>query len=260
MSETVADPRDVAAPSLQGILKALLRADFTAQLRNGRALVVNFVVPVVLLYGLFANKRGSLLGDPTVRVAVVLMVGMLTLAIAIYSVNIARDRERGVFQRLRATPAPSWTIMASRLAVQEVAILLLGVVVLIAARVLEGISLSPGAYGLTLVVLLLSSATFLGIGQALVGLVKSADAVNAVAPLTSLPLLALGLLGHSTAFGDTFETVARWSPGGVAASLLSAAMQPSSWSSDTWWALLASLAYSIVFVGIGIRWFKWSTT
>ena len=150
--------------------------------------------------------------------------------------------------------------MVSRLAVQEVAILLLGVVVLVAARILEGISLSPGAYGPTLVVLLLSSATFLGIGQALVGLVKSADSVVAVAPLTSLPLLALGLLGHSTVLGDTFETVARWSPGGVVASLLSAAMQPSSWSSDTSWALVASLAYSVLFAGIGLRWFRWSTT
>ncbi len=256
----VAGPRLVTAPSLQGILKALLRADFTAQLRNGRALIVNFVVPVVLLYALFTNKRGSQLGNANSRIAIVLMVGMITLAIAIYSVTIARDRERGVFQRLRTTPAPSWTIMASRLAVQEVAILLLGVVVLIAARILEGISLSPGAYGLTLVVLLLSSATFLGIGQALVGLVKSADAVIAVAPLTAVPLLALGLLGHSTALGDTVETIARWSPGGVVASLLSGAMEPSSWTSDTWWALLASVAYSVLFAGIGIRWFRWSTT
>jgi ABC-2 type transport system permease protein len=229
-------------------------------LRNGRALIVNFVVPVILLYGLFANKRGSQLGAPTLRIAIVLMVGMLTLAVAIYSVNIARDRDRGVFQRLRATPAPGWTIMASRLAVQEAAILLLAVVVLIAARVLEGISLSPAAYGLTFVAVLICSACFLGIGQALVGLVKSADAVNAVAPLTLAPVLALGLLGHSTVLGDTLETVARWSPGGVVASLLSGAMQPGSWSSDTWWALLVSLVYSIVFVGIGVRWFRWSTT
>lgn len=132
-------------------------------------------------------------------------------------------------------------------------------VVLVAARLLENITLSPAAYALTLVIVLLSSATFLSIGQALVGLVKSADTVNAVAPLTYLPVLALGLLGHSSALGDTFETVARWSPGGVVALLLSGAMQPSSWSADTWWALLASIGYSVVFAGIGIRWFQWST-
>ncbi|HEY1421586.1 MAG TPA: ABC transporter permease [Candidatus Dormibacteraeota bacterium] len=250
----------MAAPSLQGTLKALLRADFTVQLRNVRALILNFVMPVVLLFGLFYNKRASQLGTVDFRVAVVLMTGMLTLSILIYSITIARDRERGVFQRLRATPAPSWTIMVSRLAVQQVAILVLAVVVLLAARVLENITLSPEAYALTFVVVLLSSATFLGIGQALVGLVKSADTVNAVAPLTYLPVLALGLFGHVTTFGDTFETIARWSPGGAVASLLSGALQPSSWTSDTWWSLGASIAYAVVFAVIGIRWFKWSTT
>jgi ABC-2 type transport system permease protein len=250
----------VAAPSLPGILKALLRADFTVQLRNGRALILNFVVPVALLYGLFATKRGSQLGNANFRVAVVLMIGMLTLAILIYSITIARDRERGVFQRLRASPAPSWTIIVSRLAVQEVAILVLAVVVLVAARLLENITLSPEAYALTIAVVLLGSVTFLSIGQALVGLVKSADTVNAAAPLTFVPILALALLGHSTIFGDTFETIARWSPGGAVALLLSGAMQPSSWSSDTWWALVATIAYSVLFAVIGIRWFRWSTT
>jgi hypothetical protein len=34
-------------------------------------------------------------------------------------------------------------------------------------------------------------------------------------------------------------------------------MNPSSWNSDTWLALAASAVYSVVFVGIGIRWFQW---
>jgi hypothetical protein len=34
-------------------------------------------------------------------------------------------------------------------------------------------------------------------------------------------------------------------------------MNPSSWSSDTWLALAVSTAYSVVFAGIGIRWFQW---
>jgi hypothetical protein len=36
-------------------------------------------------------------------------------------------------------------------------------------------------------------------------------------------------------------------------------MHPAAWSADTWWALLASVLYSAVFAGIGIRWFQWST-
>jgi ABC-2 type transport system permease protein len=43
------------------------------------------------------------------------------------------------------------------------------------------------------------------------------------------------------------------------ATLLAGAMQPAAWSGDTWWALLASVLYAVVFAGIGIRWFQWST-
>jgi ABC-2 type transport system permease protein len=106
---------------------------------------------------------------------------------------------------------------------------------------------------------IVSSAVFLGVGQALVGLIKSVDTVNAVGRLSFLPLVALGLFGHSDIFGTTFETISRWSPGGAVATLLSGAMQPAAWSADTWWAFLASVLYAIVFAGIGIRWFRWST-
>ena|SRR5438094_2972215 len=90
-------------------------------------------------------------------------------------------------------------------------------------------------------------------------LIKSPDAVNAVGRLSYLPLFALGLFAHSTIFGTTFETIARWSPGGAVVTLLAGAMQPAAWSADTWWALLASVFYAVVFAGIGIRWFQWST-
>src|SRR5712691_7740055 len=212
-------------PTLSGILRALLQADLTVQLRNGRALVLTFLPPLALLYGLSA----------------------------------VRDRELGVFQRLRVTPAPTWTIMVSRLSVQIVSMLAMAVVVLVAAAVIENVSLGPAAYLLTLLAVIFSSAVFLGVGQALVGLIKSADTVNAVGRLSYLPLFALGLFAHSTIFGTTFETIARWSPGGAVATLLAGAMRPAAWSGDTWWALLASVLYTVVFAGIGIRWFQWST-
>jgi ABC-2 type transport system permease protein len=210
-------------PTLSGILTALLRADFTLQLRNGRALVLNFLLPLALLYGLFAGKRSAQLGDPLFRVAASLTLGIASIAILGYTATLARDREKGVFQRLRVTPAPTWTIMVSRLAVQVIAMLVMTVVVLLAAAVVEKVSLDPAAYVLTLLVVILSSAVFLGVGQALVGLINSADTVNAVGRLSYLPLFALGLFGHSEIFGTTFETISRWSPGGAVATLLSGA-------------------------------------
>src|SRR5947209_995278 len=245
-------------PTLSGILRALLQADLTVQLRNGRALVLTFFPPLAVLYGLSAAKRGAQLGGPIVKVSLALTLGIALIAILGYTASVARDRELGVFQRLRVTPAPTWTIMLSRLAVQILSMLAMTVVVLVAAAVVENVSLDPAAYLMTLTIVIVSSAVFLGVGQALVGLIKSADTVNAVGRLSFLPLVALGLFAHSAIFGTTFETIARWSPGGAVATLLAGAMQPAAWSADTGWALLASVLYAVVFAGIGIRWFQWS--
>lgn len=245
------------APALSEIFRALLEADFTVQLRNNRGLLLSFALPLVVLYALFASKFYVKLGDREFRVAAALTLGMASIAILGYSMTVARDREKGVFQRLRVTPAPTWTIMTSRLLVQVVAILLMALLVLVAANLFESVSLTAGAYVLTLICVIFSSALFLGVGQALAGLVKSADTLNAVGRIAYLPLFALGLFGQSTIFGTTFELISRWSPGGTVETLLSGAMNPSGWNSDTWLALAACAAYSVVFAGIGIRWFQW---
>jgi ABC-2 type transport system permease protein len=245
------------APALTEIFRALLEADFTVQLRNNRALLLSFALPLVLLYGLFVQRRGIALGDPQFRVASALTLGMASIAILGYSMTVARDREKGVFQRLRVTPAPTWTILASRLLVQVAAILAMALVLLVAADLFESVSLTAEAYLLTFISVIFSSALFLSVGQALAGLIKSADTLNAVGRLAYLPLFALGLFAHSTVFGTTFELVSRWSPGGTVETLLTGAMNPSSWNSDTWLALAVSTAYSVVFAGIGIRWFQW---
>src|SRR6266853_1524733 len=117
----VSPPR--RAPALSEIFRALLEADFTVQLRNNRALLLSFALPLVVLFALFASKFYIAVGDPQFRVASVLTLGMASIAILGYAMTVARDREKGVFQRLRATPAPTWTIMTSRLLVQVAAIL-----------------------------------------------------------------------------------------------------------------------------------------
>src|SRR6202045_5503419 len=162
-------------PTLSGILTALLEADFPAQLRTGRALALTFLLPLVLLYAFSAGKRATQLGGPIVDVALALTLGITSIAILGYTASVARDRELGVFQRLRVTPAPTWTIMVSRLAVQIGSMLAMAVVVLVAAAVIDKGSLGHAAYPLPLLAVIFSSAVFLGVGQALVGLIKSTD-------------------------------------------------------------------------------------
>lgn len=260
-SAHTAGPRPAGArgaqPALGPTLAALLEVDFAVQLRNYRSVMLSLVLPVVVSFALFANKRAATLGDPRLRISLVMMLGMATIAILGYALNVARDRENGVFQRLHVTPAPTWAIMTSRLIVQVALIVLMAIVVLAVAGIFQNVTMDAPGYALTLAVVIAGSAVFLGIGQAVAGLVRSADTLAAVSRLVYIPLFGLGLLGHTDVLGSTVEDVARWSPGGVVATLMAAAMAPATWGSDAWWSLLSCVGYTAVFVFLGIRWFRW---
>jgi len=235
----------------------LVRADGTAQLRTPQALLITFALPLILLVATGLGKNSAALGGPEFRISLALTVGLVSIGTVGYSLAIARDRDTGVFQRLRVTPAPTWTIMVSRWIVQLSAVLVMTIVVLVIAAVVVGVTLSPQDYVFTVLVALVGSAVFLSIGQAIVGLIASADTLNAAGRLLYVPLIGLSLFGNTDRLGTTVEMVSRWSPGGCLETLLSAAMGATAWSGQVWWALLASFGYTVVFAVIGIRWFRW---
>ena len=249
----------LSPPSRSLTLRSLLRADFVSQARNARALLGTLVLPVVYVVLLSTGKRAVALGGPKFGVASSLVGGMGLIAVAGYSLTLSRHRELGVFQRLRVAPITTSEIMVSRIIVQVAAMLGMAIIVLAVAVIGFSVHLSAGAWLLTLAMVVVGGAEFLGIGQAIVGLIRSSETVRAVAPVVFIPLFVLSIFSHLTVFGSAFEIVSRWSPGGVVATILVAAMQPSTWGLQTWGALLASIAYAAVFAGIGIRWFRWTS-
>ena len=259
MTEGLALPqrRSVMPPTWSSSLKVLLRADSTAQMRTSQSLLLTFALPLILLVATGLGKNSAALGGPEFRIGLALTVGLVSIGTVGYSLSIARDRDTGVFQRLRVTPAPTWTIMGSRWIVQLGAVLVMSIVVLVVAGLFVGITLAPQDYLFTVLVALLGSAVFLSIGQAIVGLIASADTLNAAGRLIYVPLIGLSLFGNTDRLGTTVELVSRWSPGGCLETLLSAAMGATAWSSQNWGALFASVGYTVVFAVIGIRWFRW---
>jgi len=242
-------------------LTSLLRADVTAQLRNYMSLILNFALPTILLVAVSLGKSQTKvrkLGGPDVIVELALTVGLVSIGCIAYSMSVAQDRDRGVLQRLRVTPAPTWTIMASRAIVQVAAVLVMSIEVLVVARFVENVTLSASGYVLTVVAALLGTAVFLSIGQAIVGLIPSFETLNAAGRFLYLPLIGLSIFGQSDVLGTPFEMVSRWSPGGCLETLLSSAMGVTGWNGQTWGAVFASVGYTVVFAVIGVRWFRWT--
>jgi ABC-2 type transport system permease protein len=253
----VTSSRPSAAPALQTVFTSLLRADFLVFLKHRRALVISMLLPVFLLVSTTGNKATDKFGGALYIIGLAIAYGLTATAIVGYALTVARDREKGVFQRLRVTPAPTWTIMSSRLAIQSLANLIIALVVLIIGTRIHNVSPSAGQYALVLLVSLLGGAVFLSLGQALVGLVKSADTVQAVARVLFAVLILLGTLGQTGALGGFWEAVAKWSPVGAVMTLFAGVLDLHAWYSRDTLSLVVCAAYIIVFAGIGIRWFQW---
>jgi ABC-2 type transport system permease protein len=235
----------------------LLRADFAVFLKNRRALVISILLPIFLLVTTNSSKAAQSFGGSLLIIGLAIAYGLGATSIMGYALTVARDREKGVFQRLRVTPAPTWTIMASRLAMQVVANLIIALVVVIVGTRMHHISLSAGTYGLVLLASILGGAVFLSLGQALVGLVKSADTVNAAGRVLFIALVLLASLGQSGALGSAWESISHWTPVGVIMTLFAGALNTAAWGGRDTLSLVACFAYVVVFAGIGIRWFQW---
>ena len=246
-----------AAPSLRIVFSSLLRADFLVFLKHRRALVVSLLLPIFLLVTTNANKATHRFGGAEFVIGLAIAYGLAATSIVGYALTVARDREKGVFQRLRVTPAPTWTIMTSRLAMQTFANLILSLVVVIIGTRLHHLSISLGQYVLVLLVSLLGGAVFLSIAQAMVGLVRSADTVQAIARVLLAVVILLGTLGQSDALGTAWADISRWSPVGTTMNLFAGVLDLHSWSSRDTLSLVVSFGYIVICAGIGIRWFQW---
>ena len=243
-------------PSNTTVLSALLRADFTTQWRNRKSVLLILLVPVAILL----SWKGVVvkLGGPFV-LANSITIGLNAIGLMGYSNAIARDRDKGIFQRLRVAPLTAWSIMASRLMVQLAMIVLVTVAVFIVGFYADGIKLSVAGYVVGLLAAVLSGAVYLGLGQAIVGFIKNADTVNAVSRLVYIVFIMVGMLAELGAMGQKVKEAVKWSPYSAVKNLLSDGMQPQHWTQQSTTALLVTIGYAILFSAMGIKWFRWSS-
>ena len=238
-------------------LLALFRADATIAVKNRRAAVLSLLLPFVVLFSTHGAKATARLGGSLFVIGLAISYGLAANGLLGYAMTVARDRDQGVFQRLRVTPVPTWAIMGSRIVVQLVTDLVIAIVVLVIGSRVHHVPVSVTTYALVLAISVYASAIFLAIGQALVGLMKSADTVNAGGRILFGGLIILGLFGASGTLGGVWESISHWSPVGVVMNLFAGVITTSSWSSTDTLALIVGAGYTAVCFAIGVRWFQW---
>lgn len=239
-------------------LRTLMKVDLTVQWRQRRALLMSVAAPILFIIAWKALI--PTIGGANV-LAICVAIGIPGTGLMGYSLAIARDRERGVFQRLRAAPVSTWVIMTSRIAVQVGIIMLMSLLTCAVGYFYDHISFGIGSLLLILFISGIGGLAFIAIGQALVAYVISSDAVSAAARLLYMAIAVLGAIGQVGVFGKTFATIVTYSPLGTTKTMLAAALAPSTlFTLPVLEALGITLAYGVFFAAIGIAGFRWTAT
>jgi ABC-2 type transport system permease protein len=251
---------ETVIPKTSAVLTALLRADFTTQWRNRRAVILSLLVPVIIL----ATWKGFVkpMGGPFV-LSNSIAIGLIATGLMGYSNSVARDRDKGIFQRLRVAPVTSWTIMASRLIVQLVMILMITTIVFVGGSEFDHVTLTPSGYILTYFAAIVGGAVYLSLGQMIVGLITNPETVSATTRLVYFVFIMSGMLGELyIASGDVPKEIGdaiQWSPYGTVKTILAVSMEPAKWNNEATMAVLVTVLYTVVFTAIGINKFKWTS-
>src|SRR5665213_2714580 len=88
-------------PKPSAALASLLRADLTTQWRNRRSVIMSLLVPSIILIswkGIVDKLGGAFV------LSISLSIGLTAIGIMGYAIAVSRDRDKGVFQRLRGYP------------------------------------------------------------------------------------------------------------------------------------------------------------
>ena len=246
----------VNLPSTGTVFSRLLRSDLKVQWRNRRATIMVILIPSIILFswkGLIKQFGGAF------ALSNCIAIGLNAIGLMGYTNAIARDRDKGIFQRLRLTPAPRWTIITSRLTVQLVMITLMTLILFIIGYQVDKITLTPTGYIFGLLTAIIGGAVYLSLGQMIVGLIKNVETVNVTTRLIFFLFIMIGQFASFGAFGDYWGNIANWSPYGATKTIIAAALTPGGWNNKTSMSLLVSLGYTLVFTVLGIRYFRWST-
>jgi ABC-2 type transport system permease protein len=247
---------ETTIPKTSTVFATLFRADMATLLSNRRSAVISLFVPMIILFtwkGLIKH-----IGGPTV-LATAIAIGLIAIGLMGYTLSVAKDRDKGIFQRLRLAPVPTWVIMTSRISIQLMMIMVLTLVVFIVGYQYDGVALSAQGYVLTFFIAILGGAVYLSLGQLIVGLIKNFETINAVIRITYFVFIMLGMVGELMIQNKQLKEAIRFSPYGSVKMMIAAGMEPAKWTNDTSIALLVSVGYIIVFAGVGISKFKWNT-
>jgi ABC-2 type transport system permease protein len=244
----------VKRKTLLKAIAAQCRTEIVLTMRRGESVLVTIVIPIVLL-AFFASARVLPRGGRGIDY---LLPGTLALAIistSLVSLGIATAYERyyGVLKRLGSTPFPrSGLIAAKMLAVAAIEVIQIALLVGVGAIFFAW--RPHGSFPLALLVLLLGTLAFSGLGLTLAGTLRAEATLAGTNGLFVFFLLMGGLfvpLDHLPAWLVPF---ARLLPADALSDVLRSVLR---YAQLPWSSAIILVAWAILLPAVAARTFKW---
>ncbi|MDE3229841.1 MAG: ABC transporter permease [Chloroflexota bacterium] len=191
----------IAAPFWRMVLSQT-RAELLMTLRRGESLLITVIIPILLLIFFTVFKVGGVSANfvvPGVMALALMSAGMVSLSIA-----TAYERYYGVLKRLGASPLSRFGLILAK-SLSVVALEIAQMVILALLGVLVFGWRPTGSVALFVLVFLVGTATFSGLGMLMAGALRAEATLaganglyllfvllpGAVLPISALPIAAL---------------------------------------------------------------------
>jgi ABC-2 type transport system permease protein len=227
--------------------------------RSREAAIFVFLLPVLLFLLLGAVYSGDIQGD---RAASYLLAGMVGYGVANtafggLAIFLVVRRENGILKRIRSTPLPAATYLASVLVSTLVVFVLQAVALLVVGRLLYGAEL-PTRPGSLVLALALGAVAFAGLGVGAAALIRSSEGAAPIVNVVVLPMAFLsGSFGPEEEYPRLLEAIGQVLPLKHFLDLVGAIYldQEAVWSQGRAIAVVA--LWGLVGVAIAVRRFRW---
>ena len=243
------------------------RYELIAFLKNPQSRFFTLLLPIVFLV-IFSTVIGGTTTTPTgakVDVAVSYVPGIATLAIVASSfvnlaVSLVTQRETGVLKRRRATPVPSWVLIAGRASVAiVVALVVVGVIVVI-GRLAFGVPVPAATLPGVVLASVVGAFTFCCLAFGVSAFIANADAAQPILQFVTLPLYFISGVFIPDAHNPRWlRNVANVFPVRHLAQAELRAFDPLARAPGIAWGhLLVLAAWGVAGLAVAVRFFRWT--
>jgi ABC-2 type transport system permease protein len=234
--------------------------------RNPQAAFFTFVFPLMflvifdLLFGdQVTDYYPNDVGVMTYYVPAIVAFSVITACFTNIAISVAIARDNGELKRLRGTPLPPASYLASRVLHASFIAVLLVIVVVLAGTFLYDVEPPTSTLPAFVIAIITGAATFSALGLAISALAPNAEAAPALAQAVILPLLFIsGIFVPLTEAPEWLTTVADIFPVKHYAEAMLTAFDPFGEGSGFAWTDLAVVAaWGVAGLLIAVRYFTW---